>query len=86
MLRVALGILFFYSIGSLAQLNIDQLAQEAHGLTQANETDKIPLLVSLILGVCIGGDRATDAAGPSGHERIAITELPRRLRHGGTIA
>jgi acyl-[acyl-carrier-protein]-phospholipid O-acyltransferase / long-chain-fatty-acid--[acyl-carrier-protein] ligase len=51
MLRVALGILFFYSVGSLAQLNIDQLAQEAQG---TNETDKIPLLVSLIAGVCIG--------------------------------
>ncbi|MBC7852053.1 MAG: MFS transporter, partial [Pirellulaceae bacterium] len=49
--RVALGILFFYSVGSLAQLNIDQLAQEAQG---TNETDKIPLLVSLIAGVCIG--------------------------------
>ena len=51
MLRVALGILFFYSVGSLAQLNIDQLAQEAHAL---NETDKVPLLVSLIFGACVG--------------------------------
>ncbi|MFN0022078.1 MAG: acyl-[ACP]--phospholipid O-acyltransferase [Pirellulaceae bacterium] len=82
MLRVALGILFFYSVGSLAQLNIDQLAQEAHGhLTPSNETDKIPLLVSLILGVCIGsvlaglcsGDHVELGLVPLGALGIAVT-------------
>jgi acyl-[acyl-carrier-protein]-phospholipid O-acyltransferase/long-chain-fatty-acid--[acyl-carrier-protein] ligase len=73
MLRVALGILFFYSIGSLAQLNIDQLAQEAHGLTQANETDKIPLLVSLILGVCIGSVLAGLCSGD--HVELGLVPL-----------
>src|SRR6185436_3269215 len=73
MLRVALGILFFYSIGSLAQLNIDQLAQEAHGLTQANETDKIPLLVSLILGVCVGSVLAGLCSGD--HVELGLVPL-----------
>ncbi|QDU27308.1 Bifunctional protein Aas [Anatilimnocola aggregata] len=49
--RVALGILFFFSIGSLAQLNIDQLATEGGGTT---ETAKVPLLIALIAGVCVG--------------------------------
>lgn len=82
MFRVALGILFFYSVGSLAQLNIDQLAQEAHGpLMQSNETDKIPLLISLILGVCIGnvlaglcsGDHVELGLVPLGALGIAVT-------------
>jgi hypothetical protein len=33
----------------------------------------------------LGRDRAADAAGPTGHERVATAELPRRLRHGGNI-
>jgi acyl-[acyl-carrier-protein]-phospholipid O-acyltransferase/long-chain-fatty-acid--[acyl-carrier-protein] ligase len=49
--RVALGILFFYSIGSIAQLNIDRLAAEGGATT---ETAKIPLLIALIAGVCVG--------------------------------
>ena len=51
LLRVALGIVFFWSVGGLAQLNIDQFASEAGGLA---ETDKIPLLFCLILGVGVG--------------------------------
>jgi acyl-[acyl-carrier-protein]-phospholipid O-acyltransferase / long-chain-fatty-acid--[acyl-carrier-protein] ligase len=74
MLRVALGILFFYSVGSLAQLNIDQMAQEAHGeLTQGNETDKIPLLISLILGVCIGSVLAGLCSGD--HVELGLVPL-----------
>ncbi len=49
--RVALGIFFFYSIGAIAQLNIDQMAAEGGGTT---ETAKIPLLIALIAGVCVG--------------------------------
>ena len=51
LLRVALGIVFFWSVGGLAQLNIDQFASEGGGLV---ETDKIPLLFCLILGVGVG--------------------------------
>jgi 1-acyl-sn-glycerol-3-phosphate acyltransferase len=49
--RVALGIVFFWSVGALAQMNIDQFAFEG-GATV--ETDKIPLLISLVLGVGFG--------------------------------
>jgi 1-acyl-sn-glycerol-3-phosphate acyltransferase len=51
LLRVALGIAFFYGIGALAQLNIDQLATEGGGL---NESAKTPLLLAIILGICVG--------------------------------
>lgn len=51
MLRVAVGIAFFYAIAALAQLNIDQLATEGGA---AGDTSKLPLLVSLIVGVCVG--------------------------------
>ncbi len=49
--RVALGIVFFWSVGALAQMNIDQFAFEGGATT---ETDKIPLLISLVLGVGLG--------------------------------
>ncbi len=51
MLRVALGILFFWSVGAIAQLNIDQLAAEAGAI---NEAAKNPLLFSLVVGVGVG--------------------------------
>ncbi|MEX2026778.1 MAG: MFS transporter, partial [Pirellulaceae bacterium] len=51
MLRVAVGIAFFYAIGALAQLNIDQLAAEGGA---SGDTSKLPLLISLIAGVCVG--------------------------------
>lgn len=50
-LRVALGMLFFWSLGLLANLNIDQFAADG-GATQ--ESDKIPLLISLVLGIGAG--------------------------------
>ncbi len=49
--RVALGMVFFWAIGALAQLNIDQLAAEGGAMT---ETAKNPMLISLIAGVCAG--------------------------------
>jgi acyl-[acyl-carrier-protein]-phospholipid O-acyltransferase/long-chain-fatty-acid--[acyl-carrier-protein] ligase len=49
--RVALGIAFFYAVGGLAQLNIDQLADEGGGV---NASAKSPLLLALIAGVCMG--------------------------------
>ncbi len=51
MLRVALGIVFFWSIGALAQMNIDQFAMEGGAAT---ESAKTPLLIALVLGVGIG--------------------------------
>jgi acyl-[acyl-carrier-protein]-phospholipid O-acyltransferase/long-chain-fatty-acid--[acyl-carrier-protein] ligase len=51
MLRVAFGVAFFYAVGALAQLNIDQLAAEGGALY---ESAKSPLLLSLIAGVCVG--------------------------------
>ncbi len=51
LLRVALGIAFFYAVGALAQLNIDQLADEGGAVLQSA---KSPLLLSLIAGVCVG--------------------------------
>lgn len=51
LLRVALGIVFFWSVGALAQLNIDQFAAEGGALT---ETAKVPLLVALVMGVGCG--------------------------------
>lgn len=51
LLRVALGIMFFWSVGSLAQLNIDQFAFES-GATHQSQI--VPLLLSLVLGVGFG--------------------------------
>ena len=51
LLRVALGIAFFWAVGSMANLNIDQFAWEGGGTL---ETDKLPLLFSLILGIGLG--------------------------------
>jgi acyl-[acyl-carrier-protein]-phospholipid O-acyltransferase/long-chain-fatty-acid--[acyl-carrier-protein] ligase len=51
LLRVALGIAFFYAVGALAQLNIDQLVEEGGAVLQSA---KSPLLLSLIAGVCVG--------------------------------
>jgi acyl-[acyl-carrier-protein]-phospholipid O-acyltransferase/long-chain-fatty-acid--[acyl-carrier-protein] ligase len=51
MLRVALGIMFFWSLGMLATLNIDQFAFEA-GATGQDQVS--PLLGVLIVGVGLG--------------------------------
>jgi acyl-[acyl-carrier-protein]-phospholipid O-acyltransferase / long-chain-fatty-acid--[acyl-carrier-protein] ligase len=67
--RVALGIMFFYAVGSLAQMNIDHLATQA-GVT--TESAKSPLLVALILGVSIGAIVAGLASG----ERVELGILP----------
>jgi len=49
--RVALGISYFWAIGALAQLNIDQFAFESGAIYEQHRT---PLLVSLVLGVGLG--------------------------------
>ncbi|GIW94716.1 MAG: hypothetical protein KatS3mg110_2757 [Pirellulaceae bacterium] len=49
--RAAMGLVFFWALGSLAQLNIDQFAVEAGAVT---EMAKTPLLAALIVGVGAG--------------------------------
>ncbi len=51
MLRVAFGIMFFWSLAALANLNIDQFAFEAGGEKQ---TQVAPLLAALVIGVGVG--------------------------------
>jgi acyl-[acyl-carrier-protein]-phospholipid O-acyltransferase/long-chain-fatty-acid--[acyl-carrier-protein] ligase len=51
MLRVALGIMFFWSLAMLANLNVDQFAFEGNATKQ---TQVIALLGSLIVGVGVG--------------------------------
>ena len=51
MLRVALGVMFFWSLGAMAQLNIDQFAFEGGATRQTQVT---PLLVALVVGVGLG--------------------------------
>lgn len=46
--RVALGIAFFWSFAALGQTNIDAFAEESGGIF---EMERMPLLISLILGV-----------------------------------
>lgn len=48
--RVALGIAFFWSIGALAQMNVDQFGMEG-GLAQRQVT---PMLVALVFGLGAG--------------------------------
>jgi acyl-[acyl-carrier-protein]-phospholipid O-acyltransferase/long-chain-fatty-acid--[acyl-carrier-protein] ligase len=52
--RVALGIAFFYAIGALAQINIDQLVDAGLDAGQQSDSAKSPLLLALIAGVCVG--------------------------------
>lgn len=51
MLRVAIGILFFWTLAALAHLNIDQFAFEAGSEKQ---TQVAPLLAALVIGVGAG--------------------------------
>ena len=51
MFRVALGIMFFWSLAMLAQLNIDQFAFQG-GATK--QTQVVPLLMALVVGVGLG--------------------------------
>lgn len=69
MRRVAYGIIFFWSIASLAHLNIDQFAFEG-GATQQKQV--IPLLVSLVVGVAVG----SVAAGWLSHGQVELGLLP----------
>jgi acyl-[acyl-carrier-protein]-phospholipid O-acyltransferase / long-chain-fatty-acid--[acyl-carrier-protein] ligase len=80
MLRVALGIMFFWSLGALAQLNIDQFAFEGGATRQTQVT---PLLASLVVGVGLGsvlagfwsGGRVELGILPLGAGGLAFTSL-----------
>ena len=48
---VALGIIFYWTIAALGQINVDQFSDESGGLLESHRT---PLLVSLVLGVGLG--------------------------------
>jgi len=52
LLRVALGIMFFWTLAMLAQLNIDQFVQE--GAANFKQTQVFPALGALIVGVGLG--------------------------------
>ena len=69
MRRVAYGVIFFWAIASLAQLNIDQFAFEG-GAT--HQTQVIWLLVALVVGVAIG----SVAAGWLSHGQVELGLLP----------
>jgi len=58
--RVAMGVTFFWTFASLAQLNIDAFADE-NGLLL--EIEKLPFLISLVLGVGVGSVMAGLASG-----------------------
>ncbi|MBL9163516.1 MAG: MFS transporter [Planctomycetaceae bacterium] len=51
MLRVAMGIMFFWTLGALAHLNIDQFVFEAGG---GKQTQVAPLLAALVIGIGVG--------------------------------
>ncbi|QEG20866.1 MFS transporter [Mariniblastus fucicola] len=67
--RVALGTVFFLAIAGLAQLNIDAFADESGSIT---ESEKFPLLVSLVLGLGVGSVVAGLASG----NRIELGLVP----------
>ncbi|MCH7753368.1 MAG: MFS transporter, partial [Planctomycetes bacterium] len=51
MFRVALGIMFFWSLAMMAQLNIDQFAFQGGA---SKQTQVVPLLLALVVGVGLG--------------------------------
>ena len=67
--RVALGIAFFWSFAALGQTNIDMLSAESGGI---REMERLPLLISLILGV--GG--GSILAGIASRGRIELGLVP----------
>ncbi len=58
--RVALGVSFFWGFAALAQINIDAFSDESGA---AWEQEKIPLLVSVVLGIGLGSVLAGIASG-----------------------
>jgi 1-acyl-sn-glycerol-3-phosphate acyltransferase len=67
--RVAMGTVFFLAIAGLAQINIDAFADESGSI---NESEKFPLLVSLVMGLGVGSVIAGFASG----KRIELGLVP----------
>ncbi len=67
--RVAIGIIFFWSIAGVFQLNVDVFADESGSFTESHRT---PLLISLVLGVGLGSVLAGLASG----NRISLGLVP----------
>lgn len=51
LLAAAAGIVFFWALGAVAQLNVDQFVSEAGATSQS---DSIPMLVALVVGIAVG--------------------------------
>ncbi|HYO25598.1 MAG TPA: MFS transporter, partial [Lacipirellulaceae bacterium] len=77
MLRVALGITFFWALGALAHLNIDQFVFESGG---AKQIQVFPLVAALVLGIGVG----SVLAGVWSAGRVELGILP--LGAGGLVA
>jgi 1-acyl-sn-glycerol-3-phosphate acyltransferase len=77
MLRVALGITFFWALGALAHLNIDQFVFEGGG---AKQTQVVPLVAALVIGIGVG----SVLAGVWSNGRVELGILP--LGAGGLVA
>ncbi len=69
MLRVALGIFFFWTLAGLAHLNIDQFAAEGDATDQSQMA---PLLVTLVIGIGVG----SILAGIWSNGRVELGILP----------
>lgn len=76
LLRVALGLAFYWAIGSLAQLDIDLFAYEGG---TAEQDDNVPLLLALVAGVGLG----SVLAGIWSEGRVELGILP--LGAGGMV-
>lgn len=76
LLRVALGLTFYWAIGSLAQLDIDLFAYEGGA---ADQEDNVPLLLALVTGVGLG----SVLAGIWSEGRVELGILP--LGAGGMV-
>lgn len=74
LLRVALGSMCFWSLGLLAQLNIDQFVAEGRtGDVVQQQSDNVPMLLSLVAGVGAGSIAAGIWSG--GHVELGILPL-----------
>ncbi len=76
LLLVALGSMFFWSLGTLSQLNIDQLVYEQGG---SDQVQVVPGLVALVLGMALG----SLLAGMWSNEHVELGILP--LAAGGLV-
>lgn len=96
LLRVAMGTAFFWSLGTMANLNIDQFAVEGGTTTQSSV---VPLLIALVVGVGAGsvlagvlsGDRIELGLLPLGAAGVSIGSIllwtvEGSLIHSGTTA